>query len=84
MKAHNNSVHVQEEMLHRSGGSLFRTAALCKFSIGTATRQGTALVQVYLDGSVLLASGSTEMGQGLNTKLIQVTAHCIGQLCVTN
>ncbi len=34
--------------------------------------QGSALIHVYLDGSVLLAHGSTEMGQGLYTKTIQV------------
>ena len=34
--------------------------------------QGTALINVYLDGSVLLSHGGCEIGQGLNTKMIQV------------
>ena len=34
--------------------------------------QGTALVHIYLDGTVFLATGSMELGQGLNTKMIQV------------
>ena len=34
--------------------------------------KGGALVTIYLDGSVLLAHGGVEIGQGLNTKMIQV------------
>lgn len=33
---------------------------------------------VYRDGSVLVAHGGVEMGQGLHTKMIQVTEYCKG------
>lgn len=32
---------------------------------------------VYLDGSVLLTHGGTEMGQGLHTKMIQVASRVL-------
>jgi xanthine dehydrogenase/oxidase len=41
-------------------------------SIELGLNQGGALVHVYLDGSVLIAHGGVEMGQGLHTKMIQV------------
>jgi xanthine dehydrogenase large subunit len=44
----------------------------------THLNQAGALVHVYLDGSVLVNHGGTEMGQGLNTKVAQVVAHELG------
>lgn len=35
--------------------------------------KSTALVHVYLDGSVSLSHGGCEIGQGLNMKILQVS-----------
>ncbi|CAH1407061.1 unnamed protein product [Nezara viridula] len=51
------------------------------FGIGFSTPflgQASALVLIYVDGSVLLSHGGTEMGQGLHTKMIQVASRALG------
>lgn len=48
-----------------------------KFGISFNTKflnQANALVNVYLDGSVQVSTGATEMGQGVYTKIRQLTA----------
>uniref|UniRef100_A0A803TI51 FAD-binding PCMH-type domain-containing protein n=1 Tax=Anolis carolinensis TaxID=28377 RepID=A0A803TI51_ANOCA len=39
------------------------------------SNQAFALVHIYLDGSVLVSHGGSEMGQGLYTKMLQVASH---------
>lgn len=40
----------------------------------TLMNQARALVHVYSDGSVNISTGAVEMGQGVNTKMLQVAA----------
>ena len=52
-----------------------------KFGIAfnvTHLNQAGALVHVYVDGSIIVNHGGTEMGQGINTKVMQVVAHELG------
>lgn len=43
----------------------------------TPYNQASALAHVYSDGSVAVSTGAVEMGQGVNTKILQVAAHVL-------
>ena len=52
-----------------------------KFGISFTRRtmnQANALVNVYQDGSVIVSTGATEMGQGVNTRVRQIVADELG------
>ena len=52
-----------------------------KFGISFTRRamnQANALVNIYEDGSVLVSTGATEMGQGVNTRIRQIVADELG------
>ncbi|WP_243697466.1 xanthine dehydrogenase molybdopterin binding subunit [Flaviaesturariibacter aridisoli] len=44
----------------------------------TMMNQARSLVHIYWDGSVSVSTGAVEMGQGINTKMLQVAAECFG------
>jgi xanthine dehydrogenase large subunit len=44
----------------------------------TMMNQARALVHIYWDGSVSVSTGAVEMGQGINTKMLQVAANTFG------
>ena len=44
----------------------------------TPMNNARALVHIYNDGSVGISTGAVEMGQGVNTKMLQVAAHVFG------
>ncbi|MEO1403814.1 MAG: xanthine dehydrogenase molybdopterin binding subunit [Cyanobacteria bacterium J06635_1] len=60
-----------------------RGISICpiKFGISFTSQtpnQAGALILIYLDGSIQLNHGGTEMGQGLHTKMLQVAAQALG------
>jgi xanthine dehydrogenase molybdopterin-binding subunit B len=51
-----------------------------KYCVGFPVRvleQAGALVHIYTDGTVLLAHGGVELGQGIHTKMIQVASKAL-------
>jgi xanthine dehydrogenase large subunit len=44
----------------------------------TMMNQARALVHIYHDGSVVVSTGGVEMGQGLNTKMLQIVTSIFG------
>ena len=60
--------------LHKKGIAIMPICFGISFT-NTLMNQARALVHVYTDGSVLVSTGAVEMGQGVNTKMLQVVAH---------
>ncbi|MDP2434453.1 MAG: molybdopterin-dependent oxidoreductase [archaeon] len=61
----------------KQGLSLLPTKFGLAFT-ATFLNQGSALVHVYTDGSVLISHGGIEMGQGLHTKCQAIAADALG------
>ncbi len=59
--------------LFRKGLSVMPVCFGISFT-NTPLNQAGALVHIYRDGSIGISSGAVEMGQGVNTRLIQVAA----------
>ncbi|WP_460909042.1 xanthine dehydrogenase molybdopterin binding subunit [Spirosoma areae] len=61
-------------VLYKRGVALMPVCFGISFT-NTRMNQARALVHVYTDGSVGVSTGAVEMGQGVNTKMLQVAAH---------
>ncbi|MVM34473.1 molybdopterin-dependent oxidoreductase [Spirosoma sp. HMF4905] len=61
-------------LLYKKGIALMPICFGISFT-NTRMNQARALVHVYTDGSVGVSTGAVEMGQGVNTKMLQVAAH---------
>lgn len=59
--------------LYKKGLALMPVCFGISFT-NTLMNQARALVHVYTDGSVAISTGAVEMGQGVNTKIMQVAA----------
>lgn len=64
------------ENAYRKRG-LSATPTKCGVAFDRILNQAGALVQIYMEGSVLITHGGVEMGQGLHTKMIQVAANVL-------
>jgi len=62
-----------ENHLYKKGIAMMPIAFGISFT-KTLMNQARSLVHVYTDGSVNISTGAVEMGQGVNTKILQVAA----------
>ncbi len=73
----------QIERCNRSSPTTLKGLAVSavKFGISFTRRtmnQANALVNIYQDGSVIVSTGATEMGQGVHTRVRQIVADELG------
>ena len=74
------SLHDEIKLFNCSSTLVKKGLALMPICFGisftkTLMNQARALVHVYTDGSVGISTGAVEMGQGVNSKIVQVAAH---------
>jgi xanthine dehydrogenase large subunit len=67
----------RENEFSKKGYSLMPVCFGISFT-NTMMNQARALVHVFWDGSVSISTGAVEMGQGVNTKMLQVAATSFG------
>ncbi len=79
LKAVENRIHNfnQENTYSKKGFSLMPIAFGISFT-KTPMNQARALVHIYSDGTVGISTGAVEMGQGVNTKMLQIAASSFG------
>ena len=63
----------KENYLSKKGMALMPICFGISFS-KTFMNQARSLVHIYTDGSISISTGAVEMGQGVNTKILQVAA----------
>ncbi len=66
----------RKNVLHKKGMALMPVCFGISFT-NKSMNQARALVHIYQDGSVGVSTGAIEMGQGVNTKILQVTARTL-------
>ena len=66
-----NETHVH----YKKGVSIMPISFGISFT-NTAMNHARALIHIYQDGSIGVSTGAVEMGQGVNTKMMQVAANC--------
>ncbi|MFN8294702.1 MAG: molybdopterin cofactor-binding domain-containing protein [Chitinophagales bacterium] len=64
----------QENTIYKKGVAMMPICFGISFT-KTLMNNARALVHIYSDGSVGISTGAVEMGQGVNTKILQVAAH---------
>jgi len=67
----------KQNQFYKKGLSLMPVCFGISFT-NTMMNQARALVHVYSDGTVGVSTGAVEMGQGVNSKMLQVAAKCFG------
>lgn len=67
----------KQNCFYKKGLSLMPVCFGISFT-NTMMNQARALVHVYSDGTVGISTGAVEMGQGVNSKMLQVAAACFG------
>lgn len=66
-----------QNALYKKGWAFMPIAFGISFT-NTSMNQARALVHIYSDGSVGVSTGAIEMGQGVNTKMLQVAEQTFG------
>lgn len=67
----------RQNRFYKKGLSLMPVCFGISFT-NTMMNQARALVHIYSDGTVGVSTGAVEMGQGVNSKMLQVAASCFG------